>query len=121
MSSELTLAIARVAHEVNRTYCMSLGDYSQPLWEDAPQWQQDSAVAGVEMHLADPTAGPESSHKAWMRKKVNEGWVYGDAKDPEKKTHPCIKPFGDLPQEQRAKDYIFMGIVRAIAREQARN
>ena len=35
--------IARVAHEINRAYCASLGDTSQPAWEDAPEWQQQSA------------------------------------------------------------------------------
>lgn len=120
MSTELTLAIARVAHEVNRAYCMALGDFTQVVWEEAPQWQKDSAIAGVEMHLADPHAGPEASHKSWMKKKANEGWKYGPNKDPENKLHPCMVPFGELSPEQRAKDYIFMGVVRAIAREQAR-
>jgi hypothetical protein len=39
--------IARVAHEVNRSYCEALGDTSQPEWESAPQWQRESAMAGV--------------------------------------------------------------------------
>lgn len=44
-------AIAKRAHEVNRAYCASIGDHSQPAWEDAPQWQKDSAIAGVRAHL----------------------------------------------------------------------
>ena len=30
--------IAQVAHELNKAYCESLGDNSQPSWEDAPEW-----------------------------------------------------------------------------------
>ena len=64
--------IARVAHEVNRAYCEALGDDSQLPWEDAPQWQRDSALHVVEMHLADPEAGPQASHQAWMAQKLAE-------------------------------------------------
>lgn len=51
--------IARVVHEVNRAYCEALGDTSQPKWEDAPQWQRDSAMLGV-------TAGDFLRSKAAM-------------------------------------------------------
>ncbi len=47
--------IARVAHEVNRAYCQALGDNSQPAWEDAPQWQRDSAMLGVKPYNAEVT------------------------------------------------------------------
>lgn len=116
----LVLAIARVAHEVNGDYCRSLGDYSQPSWEQAPDWQKASALVGVRMHLENPDATPEDSHKSWMAQKEAEGWVYGPVKDPAKKEHPCMVPYAELPQEQRSKDFIFRGIVHAIAREQAR-
>ena len=33
--------IAMVAHETNRAYCESIGDNSQPKWEDAPEWQKE--------------------------------------------------------------------------------
>lgn len=104
--------IARMAHEVNRAYCQALGDDSQPAWEDAPEWQKQSAIAGVELHLKGDH-GPEASHEAWMAKKVADGWVYGEKKDPDAKTHPCLVPFDQLPREQQAKDYLFRGVVHA--------
>ena len=105
--------IARVCHEVNRAYCESLGDTSQPVWTDAPQWQKDSAMLGVTLHTENDV-GPEASHESWMNQKVADGWVYGAVKDPEAKTHPCIMRFEDLPISQRAKDFIFQAIVRAL-------
>jgi hypothetical protein len=57
--------IARVAHEVNRAYCEALGDHSQPPWREAPQWQRESALHVVEMHLADPQAGASSPSTKW--------------------------------------------------------
>jgi len=108
------IAIARVAHEINRAYCASLGDTSQPAWEDAPEWQQNSALVGVDMHLAKPDATPEQSHESWLAQKLAEGWKYGPVKDAEKKEHPCCVPYADLPAEQKAKDYLFRGAVHAL-------
>jgi hypothetical protein len=117
----LAHSIARVCHEVNAEYCRSIGDVTQPrLWEDAPEWQQQSALKGVELHLNNPNLGPAASHEAWMRDKLDTGWTYGPVKDPEAKTHPCIVPFADLPKEQQIKDWIFRAVVHAIAREMAR-
>lgn len=106
--------VARVAHEVNRGYCEALGDTSQVPWADAPDWQRESAMNGVRMHVANPDATPEDSHKSWLREKYADGWVYGVEKDAELKTHPCCVPYASLPAEQRAKDYIFRAVVHAL-------
>lgn len=108
-------SIARVTHEVNRAYCAAIGE-KQPAWNDAPQWQKDSAYAGVEFHLKNPHAGPTASHENWMKQKLADGWRYGEVKDESAKTHPCMVPFGGLPQKQQAKDYLFRAIVHALAR-----
>ena len=34
--------IAKTCHEVNKAFCESIGDASQPSWNDAPQWQKIS-------------------------------------------------------------------------------
>lgn len=107
--------IAQVCHEVNRAYCQALGDDSQPAWDDAPDWQKNSALMGVGMHLANPDAGPQRSHESWMAQKAAEGWTWGPEKNPEKKEHPCMVPFHELPAAQKAKDYIFRGVVHALA------
>jgi len=112
--------IARVAHEVNRDYCLALGDASQPHWEEAPEWQRESAMEGVRSHLANPGLTPEASHQIWIDHKVIDGWVLGPEKDPERKTHPQIVPYESLPIEQRAKDYIFAAVVRALGHPVAR-
>lgn len=109
------MEIARVCHEVNRAYCEALGDASQVPWDQAPQWQRDSAVVGVELHLLNPQLGPSASHESWMAHKLEAGWTYGEVKDAEAKTHPCIVPFGQLPPAQQAKDFIFRAVVHGIA------
>lgn len=120
MEKHAILSIARVAHEVNYAYCQAIGDTTACTWEDSPNWQRSSACAGVEMHLKNPEMTPENSHEAWMEHKLREGWVFGAVKDGNAKTHPCLVPYAQLPLEQRVKDYLFRGVVHAIAREMAR-
>ena len=38
--------IAEIAHNINRAYCKSIGDDTQPEWKDAPDWQKQSAISG---------------------------------------------------------------------------
>ena len=68
--------IARVCHEANRAYCKTLGDDSQPPWSEAPEWQQISAISGVQFLLDNPNAEPRDSHEQWLRAKTADGWKY---------------------------------------------
>ena len=106
--------IAQVCHEINKAYCAALGDDSQLQWEFAPDWQQQSAINGVNFHLNNPNAGPDASHKSWFDQKFSEGWTYGEIKNPETKEHPCMVPFEDLPDWQKAKDYLFRQTVHSL-------
>lgn len=108
-------AIARVCHEANRTWCETLGDWSQRRWDDAPDWQRSSAIAGVRFHLENPDASASASHDSWLAEKERDGWKYGPVKDADAKEHPCFVPFEQLPPEQQAKDRLFRAVVHALA------
>lgn len=107
--------IAKVCHEVNRAYCAAIGDRSQLPWDDAPNWQKQSAINGVAFHITNPSAGPEGSHGSWCDEKYKTGWKCGPVKDPQKREHPCLVPYRELPKEQRVKDDLFIAVVRAMA------
>lgn len=104
---------ARICHEVNRAWCERNGDMSQPTWDQAPNWQRESALNGVCFHYENPRAGDSGSHDNWMAEKVAAGWIYGEVKDPDAKTHPCLVPFETLPADQQFKDRLFRTIVHA--------
>ena len=74
-------SIAKVAHQINLAYCLSLGDSSVPLWDEATEEHRNSLLFGVDMHLANPDATPEQSHESWLAQRVADGWVYGEVKD----------------------------------------
>jgi hypothetical protein len=106
--------IAKVCHEVNRAYCSALEDFTQEPWESAEQWQRDSAINGVKFHLENPSASPSLSHDNWLKEKQELGWKWGPVKDADKKEHPCMCPYSQLPAYQKAKDFIFTAVVREL-------
>jgi hypothetical protein len=69
-------------------------------WDEAQQWQRDSAIKGVEFKL-DPDAGHDAQHNAWMADKIAD--LYGEEKDEMLKTHHCIVAFENCrnPTEKR--------------------
>jgi len=109
--------IAKVCLEANRAYCQTLGDFSQPAWEDAPDEQRESIVDGVKFFLRNPAAPAFMAHDNWTRKKLADGWKHGETKDPVAKTHPCMLPWDELPEEQKRKDLLFHNIVFSMTSE----
>lgn len=107
--------VAKICHEANKAYCETLGDNSQLPWDDAPAWQRDSAIKGVDFNLLNPNAPASASHESWLKVKEADGWKYGPVKDADKKEHPCFVPYDELPKSQQAKDHLFKSIVAVFA------
>lgn len=73
-------------------------------------------VEGVELSedlkaLIDKLAS--NDHDVWVKKRMEEGWVYGSVRDEIRKTNPCIMPFDRLPEKE--KEY-----TRTMARQYIR-
>lgn len=107
--------IARICHEANKALCESVNDFSQKSWESAEEWQRESAIKGVEFAIANPNAPASAQHDSWMADKIAQGWEWGSEKDAERKTHPCLVPFDQLPPEQQAKDHLFKAVVCSLS------
>ena len=108
------LQIAMVCHQANKAWCEANNDDSQKDWNEAEDWQRQSAITGVLFRLENPNAGHDAQHNAWLEDKKKDGWVYGKVKDAEAKTHPCIVPFEELPEFQKKKDALFCAIVDSL-------
>jgi len=106
--------IAKVCHQANKAFCEANGDFSQRDWDEAEAWQRESAIKGVDYRLKNPEGPPSAQHDAWMKDKIENGWIYGPEKNTVTKEHPCIVPYEQLPEFQRKKDHLFQGIVDAL-------
>lgn len=43
-------------------------------------------------------------HEVWAQGRISQGWTYGEKRDDEMKHHPCLVPYEDLPEEEKAYD-----------------
>ena len=108
--------IAEVIHEANRVIQRHQNAPGIPValpWADFDPVEQVSVAKGVLHALEGATA--EESHEAWVAEKIAHGWIYGATKDPVAKTHPCLVPYRDLPEDQKVKDRLFLAIVEALS------
>lgn len=106
--------IGRVTHEANRAYCLTLGDTSHLPWDQSRADLRESVISGVLNIMTGVVTRPGQSHQRWIDYKIADGWRYGPTKDIEAKTHPNLIPFEQLPQAEQLKDFMFVGIVRAL-------
>lgn len=43
-------------------------------------------------------------HEVWAKTRISQGWTYGAHRDDELKTHPCLVPYEELPEEEKEYD-----------------
>jgi hypothetical protein len=56
-----------------------------------------------------------NTHDLWGQLRIKQGWTYGPARDDAKKQHPCLVPYEDLPESEKAYDReTSEGILKAI-------
>ena len=43
-------------------------------------------------------------HEVWAETRIQQGWTYGDQRNDELKTHPCLIPYEELPESEKEYD-----------------
>ena len=43
-------------------------------------------------------------HEVWSEGRMKDGWTYGEERKEEKKKHPCLVPYEELSEEEKAYD-----------------
>lgn len=43
-------------------------------------------------------------HEVWAESRISQGWTYGEERNDNLKTHPCLVPYEDLPEEEKEYD-----------------
>jgi hypothetical protein len=54
-------------------------------------------------------------HDTWARAAINEGWVFGLARDVNRRRDPRLMPFGQLEADQQAEFYDIASSMRVIS------
>ena len=43
-------------------------------------------------------------HDVWAETRIQQGWTYGEQRNDELKTHPCLVPYEELPESEKEYD-----------------
>ncbi len=43
-------------------------------------------------------------HEVWSETRIQQGWTYGEQRNDELKTHPCLIPYEELPESEKEYD-----------------
>ena len=43
-------------------------------------------------------------HDVWAESRINDGWRYGPERNDERKEHPCLVEYDELPDSEREYD-----------------
>ncbi len=46
----------------------------------------------------------ENVHDNWAQARIAQGWTYGESRNDELKTTPCLVPYGELPEGEKEYD-----------------
>ena len=46
----------------------------------------------------------ENVHEVWAESRMSQGWTYGKERNDALKQHPCLVPYKDLPEVEKAYD-----------------
>lgn len=74
-------------------------------YNEVPSKEQlTSLIQATANQLLKPDLTPERNHNNWWRYKEAQGWKWGPKKDTDKKEHPDMICYEDLPEVERKKD-----------------
>ena len=57
----------------------------------------------------------EHAHDLWAIQRLTDGWSLGPARDDDRKLHPCLVPYEELPEREKQYDRVaVIGTLKAI-------
>lgn len=45
-----------------------------------------------------------NTHEVWAAQRIKDGWTFGSARNDQTKKHPCLIPYAELPETEKAYD-----------------
>ena len=71
-------------------------------YEPSPTDTTDIKLPEELTHLIEQIS--KNVHEVWADTRISQGWTYGAQRNDEKKTHPCLIPYEELPEEEKEYD-----------------
>ena len=67
--------------------------------------------------LAQTEVLAKNTHEIWAQRRLADGWKYGPERHDERKEHPCLVPYEELPEYEKAYDRkVAMEVVKVMTK-----
>jgi hypothetical protein len=79
---------------------------SRAVSEVSPYRPQTIDTSGLDLGDCQPLIEPlaRNAHDVWAQMRMQAGWSYGPERDDACRLHPCLVPFDDMSETDRAFD-----------------
>lgn len=101
------LLLSKLCYETVRGYSKSIDEDYLDEWDKASTNIKNFIVQEVLHNLSNEDVSVEELHNRWYKYMLEEGWVFGEFVDYDKKHHPNLVDYNELKSEQKSKYYIF--------------
>jgi len=65
----------------------------------------DTRSVKLDEHIQELTEQlAKHAHAVWAQQRLTDGWKLGPTRNDEKKEHPCLVPYEELPESERVYD-----------------
>lgn len=65
----------------------------------------DTSAVHITPEIADLTELlARNTHENWAHQRIANGWRWGPKRDDERREHPCLVAYDELPEEEKAFD-----------------
>ncbi len=109
--------IASICYAAARVVGASAGQ-DIPVWSRANANEKLWIRGSVACCLKEPEASLEARHQRWTTAMDLAEWKHGKVLDYEKKIHPYLVPFLELPGEERFRRQLIEAIVLSCSEEE---
>ena len=89
--------------QIAKTYILRRALLLRSLCERALKIKKGEAVP-ISPNILWAMLLAQNEHIRWMKERTAAGWVYGPVRDNEKKIHPLLVDWGQLPDKEKQKD-----------------
>lgn len=102
--------IAKIIYEADRAIRSSMGQ-EVPGWGKLEATLKSGWRSKVAAFKGPDGITPMMRHESWMKDMTAVGWTQDAVIDHDKKTHPAICPYGDLPDQVHLLDGVFITLI----------
>jgi hypothetical protein len=104
-----------IVYDLLRSFNRTFHNQVLPTFAEAEEWEQAAASSSFVYVRDHPDLSPPEIHAEWLGTMRDQGWEHVEEMDAEKRTHPHMVPWDELPPWARRMLYITVTVIHILA------